>query len=118
MDSITITLGDKTYPVPQLTLGQLRDLAIGVTLPDVTDPQEAVRRSFDRAVNVISTALREDHPDMTPEAIYKTRGITNAQMREANDAILRHSGLIAAKDETPSSGSAEGSSSGEAPGAA
>lgn len=113
MESITITLGDKTYTVPQLTLGQLRDLAIGVTLPDVSDPQEAVRRSFDRAVNVISTALREENPEMTPEAIYKTRGITNAQMREANDAILQHSGLIPAKVEPPA-----GSPSGEAPGAA
>jgi hypothetical protein len=114
MDSITITLGDKAYAVPQLNLGQLRDLAIGVTLPDVTDPQEAVRRSFDRAVNVISTGLREEHPEMTPEAIYKIRGLTSAQMREANDAILKHSGLISAKKEP----SPQETPSGEAPGAA
>lgn len=113
MDSITITLGDKTYDIPQLNLGQLRDLAIGVTLPDVPDPQEAVRRSFDRAVAVISTALREEHPEMTPEQIYKTRGITNLQMRQANDAILTHSGLISA----PATNGAA-ASSGEAPGAA
>lgn len=114
MDSITIHIGDQSYAVPQLNLGQLRDLAIGVTLPDVADPQEAVRRAYDRAVSVISTALREEHPELTPDALYKIKGFSSAQMRAANDAILRHSGLIRT---TPGEPAAE-PPSGEAPGAA
>src|SRR5262245_45270444 len=100
MESITVTLAGKPYTVSQLTLGQLRDLAIGVTLPDTPDPQDVVRRSFDRAVAVISTALVVDHTDMTPDALYKMR-ISRDEMRAANDAVLRFSGLLPAKEAPP-----------------
>jgi hypothetical protein len=97
MESLTITLAGKPYTVSQLTLGQLRDLSIGVTLPDTTEPQDVVRRSFDRAVAVISAALIGDHPDMTAEVLYTMR-ITRAEMRAANEAVLRFSGLLPAAD--------------------
>jgi hypothetical protein len=113
MDSITITLGEKTYTVKApLPLATLRDLHIGVTLPFPDDPQEAVRRTFDSAVAVICMALRDDNPEMTPEVIYAMR-MTTAQMRQANDAILELSGLIPSTVEPPAD-----QPPGEAPGAA
>ncbi len=100
MDPITIFLAGKPYTVRPLTLGQSRDLGIGVTLPDVTDPQDAVRRSFDRAVAVISVALSADYPEMPPKAIYDMRSesgqtVTREEMRVANDTVLRLAGFIA-----------------------
>lgn len=91
--SITITLAGKPYTVSQLTLGQLRDLSVGVTLPDTPDPQEVVRRSFERAASIIVTALRDSNPDLTVDSLYKLP-ITRDEMRAANDAILKFSGLI------------------------
>lgn len=108
MDSITITLEGKPYTVSQLTLGQLRDLSIGITLPDTSDPQDVIRRSFDRAVAVISAALVGDHPEMTPEALYTMR-ISRAEMRAANEAVLRFSGLLPAADAPPGEGAGAGS---------
>lgn len=109
---LVITLGDKAYTIPQpLNLGQLRDLSIAVTLPELPDPQEVVRRSYERAIAAIAAALIEDYPEMTAAAIYKIRGITNKQMRAAYDAILEFSGLI------PATVPAE-AVPGEAPGAA
>jgi hypothetical protein len=108
MDSITVKLGDKDYTIGQLDLGQLRDMAIGVTLPDADDQQERVRRSYDRAVAVISAGLRRDHPEMTPQEIFKIRGLTNTQMREANDAILQYSGLVSVKTDGAPAGEAAG----------
>jgi hypothetical protein len=75
----------------------------------VEDPQERVRRSYDISVAIISAALRRSNPEMTPAELYKIRGFTSQQMREASDAILQYSGLMP---------KAEGSAAGEAAGAA
>jgi hypothetical protein len=93
MDSITVTLAGKGYIVKQLNLGQLRDLSIGVTLPDAEDPQETIGRSFDRAVSVIAAAIREMNPELNAQALYKM-SITRNEMREATDLILKFAGLI------------------------
>lgn len=93
MESIKITLGDKEFDVDQLTLGQMRDLSIGMVLPDATDPQEIVRRSYVRGINTIAVALRAKYPDMTIAAIEDMR-ITPQQMRDSTSAILKFSGLV------------------------
>lgn len=100
-ETISITLAGNTYVIPSLNLGQLRDLSIGISLPDEPDPQESVRRSYDRAVTIIATALRSGNPQLSVEALYKMT-ITRKEMRDAVDAILTFSGLIA----KPSSGEA------------
>jgi hypothetical protein len=101
-EPLTITLAGVKYTIGQLTLGQLRDLSVGVTLPDAPDPQENVRRSFDRSVNVIATAVVAANPDLTLSKLYEM-AITREEMRDATNEILKFAGLIpatAAKGET------------------
>lgn len=92
MKTITITLGGSQYKISQLTLGQLRDLSIGVALPDIADEQEIVKRSFDRAVSVIVAALRVEHPEMTMEKLY-TLPITGEELRNVHHEVLVFAGL-------------------------
>lgn len=98
-DTLTITLANNQYTLPRLTLGQLRDLSIGVVMPDSPDPQETVRRSFDRSVSIIVTALSVSTPDMTHDALY-AMSISRQEMVAASDAILKFSGLITAVGDT------------------
>lgn len=100
-NSIVVTLAGTEYTIAQLNLGQLRDLAIGVVLPDATDPQVNVRLSFDRSVAVMVAALNEANPELTPAALYKLK-MTRAEMLAATDAILMFAGLIPAAGAPPS----------------
>jgi hypothetical protein len=100
MTDITVTLAGTPYTIGQLTLGQLRDLSVGVVLPDGPDPQDTVRRSFDRSVSIIAVAVGEANPELTPAALYKMK-ITRAEMRDAFDAILRFAGMIPAGEAPP-----------------
>jgi hypothetical protein len=106
LEPITITLEGKKYTIGQLNLGQLRDLSVGVTLPDASDPQENVRRSFDRSVNVIAIAVGDANPDLNLAALYKMK-ISREEMHNATDEILRFAGLIPAS--APAAGAANGS---------
>jgi hypothetical protein len=101
-ESITITLEGKPYTIGQLNLGQLRDLSIGVTLPDSGDPQDNVRRTFDRSVGVIAVGVGAAHPTLTLAALYNMN-ITRNEMRDATNAILKFAGLL---PEAPPAGSA------------
>lgn len=92
-DTITITLDGKSYTVRRLTIRQQMELGIGVALADAEDPQDNVRRGFDRIVSIIVAALSEDHPEMTRDALLKTRP-TADERRDAVNAILDFAGLI------------------------
>src|SRR5262249_45357433 len=93
MSDLSITLAGKSSTLQQLPLKQLRDLSIGVTLPDVPDPQEVIRRSYDRAVAIMATALSKAAPELTSDVIYDMT-ITREEMRKATDAILEFAGLV------------------------
>jgi hypothetical protein len=94
-DPIVVKLAGIEYTIAQLSLGQLRDLSVGVVLPDGGDPQDNVRRSFNRSVDVIAVALGEANPELTPAALYNMK-ITRQEMRDATDKILTFAGLIPA----------------------
>jgi hypothetical protein len=96
MSTIKITLGGSQYEITQLTLGQLRDLSIGVALPDVADPQETVKRSFDRAIAVIASALRVQY-GMTVEKLLALP-ITGEELRNAHHEVLVFAGLTPATE--------------------
>jgi hypothetical protein len=111
MEPIKITLADKEYEVSQLNLGQMRDLSIGITLPDATDPQDIVRRSYARGFSIITVALREKYPEMTPAALEKLL-ITSGQLRDATSAILKFSGLILSDESATAAGAKPGEAAG------
>lgn len=97
MESIKITLAGNEYEIAQLTLRQLRDLSAAALSPDGENAQDTVRRSYDRTVATIAVALRVAHPQITADALLDLPGVTGSEMRAANDAVLRFSGLIPPK---------------------
>lgn len=97
-DSITVTLAGKPYTIGMLTIGQQRDLGIGVMLQDVKDdPQENMRRAFDRNLTILAAGLSMDHPDMTVATLLQMRGVTAQERVAAVNAILEFAGLIPAE---------------------
>jgi hypothetical protein len=112
LDPITITLAGNAYTIQQLTIGQQCDLGVGVVLPQSEDPQENVRRAFQRNMSIIAAALAEDHPTLTKDALFKMR-ITPQERIAAVDAILKFAGLVqtvkpgeAAEGEAPAAAAA------------
>jgi hypothetical protein len=98
MSEITVTLAGKPYTIGQLTIGQQRDLSIGVSLPEnKADPQDNIRRAFDRNIAVIAAALSMDHPEMTTAALLQLRGCTAAERIAAVNTILEYAGLVPAE---------------------
>lgn len=99
MQTTTIMLAGQPYTIQQLTIGQQRDLQVGVTLPPADDPQENVRRAFDRNLAIIVAGLSKDHPQITMDKLLDMRGSTPQERVAAVNAILEFSGLVA--KETP-----------------
>lgn len=90
---VTITLAEREFTVNPLRLGIIReiDLARSSDLP--TDQRGREAFFFDMYVNVLAAALKEDHPEMTAEAILEMR--TDLQeVVMAYAAVLRLSGLV------------------------
>jgi hypothetical protein len=103
----TITLAGQPYTIQPLTIGQQRDLQIGVTIPPSDDPQENVRRAFDRNLAVILAALSDGYPQITRDALLQMRGSTPQERVAAVNAILEFAGLVA-RTETPPGEAAAG----------
>jgi hypothetical protein len=102
MASRELKLGGQTYTLTvPLTLGQLIEANVGMSLAVSTDPQEEVRRSYKRAVDVLVAALKPEHPDVTAESLMAIRGVTLADFNGAARAALEESGLIARADAQP-----------------
>lgn len=90
---VTITLAEREFTINPLRLGTIReiDLARSSDLP--TDQRSREAFFFDMYVNVIAAALKEDHSEMTAEAILEMR--TDLQeVVLAYAAVLRLSGLV------------------------
>jgi hypothetical protein len=92
-DTINITLDGKSYAVRKLTIRQQIALGIGVSLPEVTDPQENIQRAFDRNLSILLAALSVDHPEVTRDTLLDSRA-TADERRAAVDTILTFAGLL------------------------
>src|SRR5258708_4426330 len=96
IEPITITLAEKSYKIQQLTIGQDCDLRVGVVLPQSDDPQENIRRAFERNVSIIVAALSADYPELTRDTLFKMR-ISPQERTAAVDAILEFAGFVPAE---------------------
>ena len=91
--SVTLTLDSKDFLIAQpLTLGQLRDLGVGVATFPETDPQKEYLRLFNGALQLIAVALRVEHPTMTAQALEDSRA-TSEEMWAAMNDVLDFAGL-------------------------
>lgn len=97
-DSREIVLAGNPYKITTpLTLGQLIDVNVGMSLPDVSDPAEQARVSFQRALNVLAAALAPEHPQLTVEALRTLRGATVKEFNAATQLVYELSGLLTKK---------------------
>src|SRR6185437_1458491 len=102
-DIIKITLGgahnNKKTP---LTIGEIIDLKVAVSLPTTGDDDEDSRRNHMRMVRALAAALKSKYPEMTVERLLSVR-TTNQEYIAAANAVLELSGLVT-KPKEPSSG--------------
>lgn len=91
--SITITLGGQDYAIQPLTIGQLEDVTAAIVAPDTADPQKNARLGFERMIETIAAALKDDHPAVTVEAIRKMR-ITRRELMVAHAQVLELSEVV------------------------
>ena len=98
MDETVITLEGKPYPLATpLTLGQIIDLKIAVVRPTAPDPQDEMRRSYQRSLDILTTALSAAYPEIT-EASLRGMTVSDAELTAAVSTILDISGLVPKKD--------------------
>jgi hypothetical protein len=91
---ITITLAGKQYQIDRLNLGQLRDLSIGIVPgPEPIEPKQKVAKWFEHAVDIIATAMRRAHPNLTSDVLFEMP-ISNAELHKAFADILLYAGLL------------------------
>ena len=109
MDSLVIKLAGKEYTVRQLTLRQGRALGIGVLKEQPLTPDAAFSASVDQSIEILSTGLSRDYPEMTVDALLDMQ-IDVREARQAADQILVFAGYL-----KPAGGSEPGEAS---PGAA
>jgi hypothetical protein len=112
METLSITLGGQTYSINKLTIGQQMALGIGVALPESPDPQDNIRRAFERNLNIIVAALSKNHPTMTREWLLENCTATGEERREAVDKILDFAGLIRAEPKPGETAGAPAASNG------
>ena len=115
MDKSTVILAGTQYQVAPLSLGQMRDLRIGLiekqpkelrpSLPQgggdtsgtpVFDSGEVAayqRAEWDQRLAVVSTALRRFNPDMTVEKLLESDA-TIEELAEAFVDVLKIAGLV------------------------
>lgn len=113
MSTFEITLAGKPYTIQPLTLGQIEDLSVSVVLADSDDPQENIRRSYQRTIGTLVAALSADYPQLDAKALRNLR-ITKAELTAARDVILENSGL---QPKAPSTGEEKPPVETETPGA-
>lgn len=90
---ITITLAGREYTINPLRLGTIREIDLARTSDLPTDQKGREAFFFDLYVSVVSMAVREDNPDMTPEVILQMRTDLE-ELVNAYLAVLRLSGLV------------------------
>jgi hypothetical protein len=97
-DSLTLTLAGTSYTIKPLTIGQLRDLQIGVAKNmDTSGGVETLESYWKRNVAILVTALSEDYQEITEAQVLKMRLGTRQSVDKAIDEILFFSGLVEEK---------------------
>jgi hypothetical protein len=103
---VKIGMGGSEWIVPPLTLGQMRRL-----LPQVVRLKDFGAdmggEEIDVIVDLVTTAMRRNYPDMTPDRVEELVDLGNA--RAVVQAILTGSGLRPVGEEMPAAMPNEGS---------
>lgn len=95
MADITIKLGEKKFNISSLTIRQSRDLRIGdATIVQPNDGAGIWTNVYDLCIKTIAVAIRESHPEVTEEDLWKIHTTEN-ELAEARRAILVHAGFRA-----------------------
>jgi hypothetical protein len=108
--TITITLGEQSFQVPQFRLCELRDIGIGATLADPgKEIADIVKGNWERTCAILSAALIAKYPSMTPDVIMQIRA-SKEEVDKAIDEILIFAGLAAKKKDQPAGETEAGAS--------
>jgi hypothetical protein len=95
-DTLTISLGGKSFEIHRLTLRQMRDLQIcsanTINVPK-DDLAARIAFSYQSDVEIVRAGLSRSQPDITAEAILDMES-TREELGDASIAILRFSGLL------------------------
>ena len=93
MADLVIKLGEKEFKVDGLTIRQSRDLRIGdATILGKDDGLGGWSNVYDISIKTIAVAIRESHPDVTEEDLWKLH-TTEEEIATARKAILVHAGF-------------------------
>ena len=104
----TVTLGGVSYPVPDLTIDQLRVCfpAIMRWQAALVDPSKFTDANFDELVNTVYVgAVRRNDPKMTPAA-FRQLAVPYYELMEAFVVIQRQTHMFRPKVEGTDSGEA------------
>ena len=93
MPSTNIMLAGEPHKVGPLTLQDVEEISVLVAPSDITlDPVELTRRSFIRALDIVSYGLRTGGEDLSPEKM-RAMTISRAELNLAVEIVLQLSGL-------------------------
>lgn len=110
MNTLNIKIGETEYTIKEFTLGTLENLQ-EVVLTATAGLDSNPREEFTRHINILSTALVQDYPDLTPDGLRTRRiGGTIQTVAAAVREVMRFAGFVVAAEAI-----AEGASPGEAP---
>ena len=96
MEKLEIKLGDRTFRVRPLTLGQLRELGIGSA--NSTSQMAAAKTGerealvWDRWIEIILLGIGPEHPDVTRDNLLATHMTTKGLVDAVNE-ILEFAGI-------------------------
>jgi hypothetical protein len=92
-DARPVQLAGQVYKITTpLMLGTLIDLRVAQVSPSTGDPQDDMRRNYERSIAIIACGLKDDHPEMDAAKLRAMR-ITDEELSLAWREILRISGL-------------------------
>lgn len=109
MKSLTIALGDHTFSIKELTIGQMEQIH---DVLQIAREGGHARAQTNR--EVIAAALAVDYPEVTAEAIKGFRVARIQDVSAAADSILEFSGWILPKEGAAPAPDGEGKQPGEA----
>jgi hypothetical protein len=94
MNSLTIKLGEQDYVIKEFTLGTLENVQAYV-MEDPGGVSKNPRGESARNINILSSALVQDHPDLTPDVLRGKRlGGTIQSVAKAVNEVLRFGGFL------------------------
>ncbi|HEX3948213.1 MAG TPA: hypothetical protein VHW95_00015 [Steroidobacteraceae bacterium] len=92
MSDINVKLGEKEFKIGPLTIRQQRDLRVSDATVPKDDGAGGWTNIYDLCIKTIAIAIREDHPGMSEEDLWKLQ-TSEEQIAEARSQILVHAGF-------------------------